>query len=210
MQETNNFKVLDKQPTEQDPCIVDNYPYGYTLRTKIRYWTETTKNGQRFISQTLNPKTNLWNKPKKSIYSQIILIGLNEQNHITYTCLSMYSLEEAIRFKEKYETFLDDYQKTELTNIIKMSEVYDKIEYKIKARRYRNILTGEISECINIMELNNYEEIDDNNEVITPIDPDKERQKQKELNIQINKAAVYNAAKETSLDAALKTFKRGG
>src|SRR4030042_7007253 len=100
------IKILDKQPTEQEPFLVENYPYGYTLRTKIRYWAETTTRGQRFVSQTLNPKTGLWNKPKKSTYSQIVLIGLNEEEHITYNCLSLYSLEEALNFKEKYSSFL--------------------------------------------------------------------------------------------------------
>jgi hypothetical protein len=38
--------------------VVDDYPYGFRLRTKIRYWIETKKGfGQRFCSQTLNPNT---------------------------------------------------------------------------------------------------------------------------------------------------------
>lgn len=197
--------ILKKQPTEQDPYTVDNYPYGYTLRTQIKYWIETTKNGQRFVSQTLNPKSNLWNNPKKSTYSQIILIGLNEENHITYTGLSMYSSEEAQRFKEKYESYLSDYQKTELINIIKLLEVYDKVEYTVKARKYRNLLTGEVTECINIMELDNYEEVTDD---IQPVDPEKREEKQREINRQINQTAILNASKETNLDSAIKTFKR--
>jgi hypothetical protein len=190
--------------------MVDNYPYGFRLRTKIKYYVETTKYGQRFISQTLNPKTNTWNNPKKSTYHNIILVGLNNQDHITYTSLSMYSSEEAQHFKQKYEQFLNDYQKTEIINIIKMLEVYDKVEYKCEAVKYRNIVTGEIKTAINIFELDQYERVDDKNEIITPVDEDKHREEQKNINRMINQVAVSNAAKETGINNALKTFKRSG
>jgi len=166
---------------------------------------ETTNNGQRFVSQTLNPKSNLWNNPKKSTYSNIILIGLNEQEHITYTSLTMYSLEEANKFKTNYDKYLSDYQRTELINIIKMLEVYDQVEFKIKAQRFRNILTGEITEAIDLMQLDNYEEVDEEG---NPIDPDNEKQKQKNINRKINSLAISNASKETGVDSAIKTFKR--
>jgi len=202
------IEILKQQPNESQPVIVDNYPYGFTIRTKIKYWVETTKNGQRFVSQTLNPKTNLWNKPKKSTYSQIILVGLNEQEHITYTNLSLYSLSEALEFKQKYESFLSDYQQTELTNIIKMSEIYDKVEYTFKAQKFRHILTGEITECVPLFDLNNYEEVNDNGDVITPEDPDKKERERNEINRQINKTAILNASTQTNIDSALNTFKR--
>ena len=52
--------------TENNPLVINNYPYGFNQRTQIRYWIETTpKKGDRFCSQTLNPKNNRWNKPKK-------------------------------------------------------------------------------------------------------------------------------------------------
>jgi hypothetical protein len=53
---------------------IDGYPYG-SLRTKIRYWIETnTRHGDRFVSCTLNPKTNRWNKPHAGTYSAVILM----------------------------------------------------------------------------------------------------------------------------------------
>ena len=45
---------------------VDDYPYGFRLRCKIRYWLEyTPKRGVRLWSQTTNPKRpgEVWNKP---------------------------------------------------------------------------------------------------------------------------------------------------
>jgi hypothetical protein len=204
----SELKILEKQPTEQEPFTVDDYPYGYTLRTKIRYWVETTRNGQRFASQTLNPKTGAWNKPKKSTYSNIILIGTNEQEHITYISLSMYSLKEAQDFKQKYESFFNEYQKKEIINIIKMLEVYEKVEYKVVTRRWRNLKTGDIVEAVPVMELNDYEEVKEENGIIVPVDADKEQKKQNEIKRDINKYAILNASTETGIESALKTFKR--
>lgn len=60
--------------------IVSDYPYGWK-RTKKRYWIETTKRGQRLVTQTLNPKTQRWNNPKKSTYSDLRVLYLNEENN---------------------------------------------------------------------------------------------------------------------------------
>jgi hypothetical protein len=76
------MKILNGHTREENAYIVNDYPYGFTLRTKIRYWIESNKNGDRFCSQTLNPKTNFWNKPKKSTYCSIEILFLNEDNHV--------------------------------------------------------------------------------------------------------------------------------
>lgn len=69
--------------TEQNPYIVNNYPYGYTLRTQARYYIESIpKRGDRMVFQTLNPKTNKWNAPKKGTYSAIIVLWLDDNNHV--------------------------------------------------------------------------------------------------------------------------------
>ena len=87
------MQVLQPQPTQEAPYLVEDYPYGFRLQTQIRYWIETTKYGQRFMSQTLNPKTNHWNHPKASTYANIMLAGLDERGYVTYHSISMYSLE---------------------------------------------------------------------------------------------------------------------
>lgn len=76
--------------------VVDDYPYGFRLRTKIRYWIETTKNGDRFVSQTLNPKTGLWNKEKKSTYVEVGVMLLNEESHVKWTTFSHWEDEEKL------------------------------------------------------------------------------------------------------------------
>jgi len=201
-------KILEPQPTEAQPFYVEDYPYGFRLRTTIRYYVETTKNGQRFVSQTKNPKTEQWNKPKKSTYSQIILIGLDEKEHVTYISNSLYSTESSIKFKAEYGQYFNEYQKQEIDNIISMSKVYDKVEYKITTRKYRHKVTGEITESLPIMQMNDYYEIDENGEPVFDCMNEEKDKLQKELNRRINQTAVMSASKKTSVDSAFKTFRR--
>jgi hypothetical protein len=81
----DKVNVLQGHSTEDTAFVVADYPYGFRLRTQIRYWIETTKHGDRFVSQTLNPKTGKWNAPKKSTYSDVIVMVRDESNgHIGY------------------------------------------------------------------------------------------------------------------------------
>ena len=64
--------------------VVTNYPWGFRLKTSRRYWIETTNRGDRFCYATLNPKTDQWCKPKKSTYSAVMVMCLNEKEHVTY------------------------------------------------------------------------------------------------------------------------------
>ena len=66
---------------------VDNYPWGFRLKTKRRYWVETTNHGDRFCYATLNPKTNTWCKPKKSTYNAIVIL-VDDDGYITSYSLS--------------------------------------------------------------------------------------------------------------------------
>jgi hypothetical protein len=74
--------------------VVDDYPYGFRLRCKIRYWLEhDPKKGTRFCSQTTNPKVagEVWNKPKKSTYCALGgFMFTDEQGHIKWDGLTYY------------------------------------------------------------------------------------------------------------------------
>lgn len=95
--ETKKLTVLLNHNTEETAYMVNDYPYGYTLRTKIRYWVESTpKKGDRFVSQTLNPKTNKWNAPKKCTYKPLLFLVLNEENHVKTASCSIYCEKEKI------------------------------------------------------------------------------------------------------------------
>ena len=89
--------------TENNPLVINNYPYGFNQRTQIRYWIETTpKKGDRFCSQTLNPKNNRWNKPKKSTYSEIGIMTEADNGYIGWESISSFDIgEKTITFINK-------------------------------------------------------------------------------------------------------------
>jgi len=96
-----NHTLLSERHDDIDSAImIKDYPYGYTLRCKMRYWIETTKRGDRFCRQSLNPKTNQWNKPKKTTYSDVMVIVTNEKDHVSYRSWTVSYSEESslIRF----------------------------------------------------------------------------------------------------------------
>ncbi len=82
-----------------------DYPYGFKLRCQRRCWLERdAKRGYRFCTQTSNPKkdTLVWNAPKKSTYTHFAIMGLDEDNHVTWTGVSMYQPEVLEAFIAKY------------------------------------------------------------------------------------------------------------
>lgn len=200
------MEILTQQPTETEPYVVTDYPYGFRLRTQIRYWVETTSRGQRFVSQTLNPKTNKWNTPKKGTYSNIILVGKDEKGYISYVTLSPYSLKETEAFFEKYSEYFTDYQKTEYKTILGIDKVYSEVKYSVRSRLFKNRKTGEITSSVPFMTMNDYFECDDEG---NPLDREAEDKEQRETRIAINKLAVMQGVKEgASVKQALETFKR--
>ena len=112
------IEVLKPQPTEQTPYTVQDYPYGFTQRTKAQYWIDTTTKGQRIIFRTLNPKTQQWNKVKPSVYSDILVLYKNLDNgHIENIGLSFtYDGEEDLTkfLSECSEATLSEYQQNKL------------------------------------------------------------------------------------------------
>jgi hypothetical protein len=101
------LKLLSGHTSPETAYVVADYPYGFRLRCKIRYWIEyKAKKGFRFVSQTTNPKRpgEVWNKPKASTYA---LIGgamfLDENEHVQWSGLNEYSGgAEAKAWAEKF------------------------------------------------------------------------------------------------------------
>lgn len=85
--------------------VIDDYPYGFRLRCKIRYWLEEKpKHGVRLVSQTTNPKREgeFWNKPKASTYSEVgVMLRERATGHITWTGLHVWAGLDAIAAFEK-------------------------------------------------------------------------------------------------------------
>ena len=128
------MKYLYNHTTPDTAYIVHNYPYGYTTRTDIRYWIETVKGkGDRFASQTLNPKTGAWNAPKLSTYSAVMVMTLNEENdHI-----SRVELWRAIEKDEStIANFLNEIGGSDKLNANQQNEIKVLLAY---TRAYKNV-----------------------------------------------------------------------
>src|SRR4029078_3617524 len=93
---------------ENTAYTVEDYPYGFRLRCKIRYWIEySVKKGFRFCSQTSSHKASglVWNKPKKGTYSLIMMVMFldSETGYVEHRAISQYeNIEQCKAFKEKY------------------------------------------------------------------------------------------------------------
>lgn len=84
--------LLSGHTSEETAYIVDDYPYGFRLRCKIRYWIETSpKKGSRFCSQTTNPKAigERWNKAKKGNYYDLIAMYINHEGYVKQSSLNI-------------------------------------------------------------------------------------------------------------------------
>ena len=85
--------ILKGHTSPETAYVVDDYPYGFRLRCKIRYWVEyAPKRGFRFVSQTTNPKRgNVWNKPKASTYCRFGgCMFLDDAGHVQWSGLTEY------------------------------------------------------------------------------------------------------------------------
>lgn len=100
------MKILKGHLSPETAYVVDDYPYGFRLRCKIRYWLEVHRaHGVRLVAQTTNPKRgHAWNQPRKSTYSRFGgCLYLDEQGHVQHAGLSEYSdFKETKAWIEKY------------------------------------------------------------------------------------------------------------
>jgi len=179
--------------TEENPLTIDDYPYGFNNRTQIRYYIETTGRGDRFVSQTLNPRTGQWNKPKKSTYSDVMVMVGDEKGHVTYISTSLNDkTSKAKAFLDKFGDQLTKTQKVRVHKVIGWDKAMDKVEVKVEPQRMRNRETGEIKTQVDIFELGKYDRIDSKGNII---DEDKEKAKKKKTMEDIGKYASYQAQK---------------
>lgn len=75
------MKFLHGHTNESNSYLVEDYPWGFRLRTSQRHWIESKKgHGERHVTQTLNPKNGRWCNPKKSTYSMVVVLFLDDEN----------------------------------------------------------------------------------------------------------------------------------
>lgn len=134
--ETTNKKYIYNHVNQETAYVVDDYPWGFRLRTKIRYWIESkdTKNGgQRFGSQTINPKTGQWCAPKYSTYSQLMVMYLDENDHVKCESLRMHDSEEHVqKFKDTHLEHMTEFEKKQLKEIIAFNQVMKHVTFEVK------------------------------------------------------------------------------
>lgn len=125
--------LLHNHTSPETAHVVDDYPYGFRLRCKIRYWLEhKPRFGYRFVSQTTNPKKTLpdgshpWNKPKAGCYDQFAVLYLDSQNHVHVDALGFYSSPEKFAlFRQEYSGQMSPAQTAELDGFEKFISRYD-------------------------------------------------------------------------------------
>ena len=119
------MQLLTGHTSPETAYVVDDYPYGFRLRCKIRYWLEfAPKRGFRLVSQTTNPKrqtvivppnaeialglasvkvVDFWNKPKASTYCRFGGAMYLDQGRVEWSGLTEYSTAaEAVAWRDRY------------------------------------------------------------------------------------------------------------
>ena len=106
------MQILTGHISPETAYVVDDYPYGFRLRCKIRYWIEVhPRHGCRFVSQTTNPKRgDMWNKPKPDTYSKFgACMFLDDAEHVKCAGLTEYTDgAEAAAWAAKYGAGVPD------------------------------------------------------------------------------------------------------
>lgn len=90
---TASRKELPGHVDANSAYLVEDYPYGFKARTQAKFWLENNPSkGYRFLSQTMDPKTGRWNKPKASTYVRLAAaMYLDEKGHVQWAGISEYS-----------------------------------------------------------------------------------------------------------------------
>jgi hypothetical protein len=140
-----DYSTLDLRfghTSAETALAVEDYPYGFHLRTTIRYWIESkAKHGDRLVSQTLNPKTGRWNKPKAGTYSTLQVLYVNEEGHVKTVGLGTWPDEDQIaRFCAAVGAErLNEVQKRELAGLIGRTRVFKHVTWKAEGQGTYNL-----------------------------------------------------------------------
>ncbi len=124
------MQILTGHVSPETAFVVDDYPYGFRLRCKIRYWLEFhPKRGFRFVSQTTNPKRpgEVWNKPKGTTYCRFGgAMFLDENGHCKWAGLTEYSTgAEAAAWEKTYGAGVPEAGRDTLRKWVTMKLIYD-------------------------------------------------------------------------------------
>jgi len=116
---------------EETAYTVQDYPWGYRMRTEQRYWIESNKNGDRFVYQTKDPRTEKWCAPKKSVYYLVKVLVRDENNHVKTSCPDKCNNEDLKRFLETHEGKLNDWQVKNINEKILFNKMMEGVTFNI-------------------------------------------------------------------------------
>ncbi|MFC1975059.1 hypothetical protein ACFLXQ_01515 [Chloroflexota bacterium] len=121
--------------------IIPDYPTGRRARCVKRVWVETShRHGQRVCYQTSQPKHKMeaagwkegdpipeqwWRAPKKSTYSDVVVLYLDENDHQQYEGFSFYGdydLEKWQKRLEEWREGMNEYALEKMSDIIRIIE----------------------------------------------------------------------------------------
>lgn len=95
MDTVNKTKILTGHTSFETAYKIENYPWGYKLRTTMYVWIESKKNkGDREVRQTIDPRTGRLCAPKASTYAPFMYLYLDEQNHVQHGQINAYEREK--------------------------------------------------------------------------------------------------------------------
>jgi hypothetical protein len=129
-------KYIYNKDSFENAVEVDNYPWGFRLKTKRRTWIETDKNkGDRVCFCTLNPKNNKWCAVKKSTYNAVDVLLIDENEHIK--SIGEVEIEKEERGLENFLSKIDYnslslLQKKQIERIKAINKVMEKVTVKIE------------------------------------------------------------------------------
>lgn len=113
--------VLNNHSSFETAHIIEDYPYGFTLRCKKAMWIEYRKGkGQRVAECTTNPKSVVekWNAVKHSTYSFIRVLVLLDNDHVVNDGLSFYASADQLHdFCMHYWIWLNSTDRHNLSNL---------------------------------------------------------------------------------------------
>lgn len=110
---------------------VENYPYGYSLKTTLFDSIEfDKKKGYRHVTQTINPKNGLKNKPKKSTYSELLVRYFDEKNHIKLIGFSLNGTKELNKGTKFLSENFNLFSEAEISNLYVILLAMFKVDIK--------------------------------------------------------------------------------
>lgn len=123
--------------------VVQDWPWGYKLRTEKRFWIESNKSGDRQVTQTLDPRTNKWCAPKKSTYYPVKIFYTSDEKKIVTQgeeveqlrteIFDRYNNEEIKSFYELHKENLNDFQKAQIKKWIGFNEAMKDVTFSFKS-----------------------------------------------------------------------------